>query len=295
MAEENLISMKNKLLKTCAIARSEFSLSFKAILYLVFLIALLPLNSQSQKSINEIGQGQTKYDTWIGAQFATVSSGVAIADIFPSAPAEKAGLAKWDKVISIDGRPIANVNDVENVIQHLAPGSIVPVEFTRDGIKRASKIRVDAKEDVTGFLQKKMPISIITGRSNKKDFRVILEEKKIKIIYFWFFGFEPSEKIKNMLGDEVKKIRDPNLQMVTVASFDPNASAAIISQEKPYQSVADDNHTASLIFRVHQYPALIIADENNIIRFAAYVDDRTLIKSIEMIQMLRQKSVKQKK
>jgi serine protease DegQ len=64
---------------------------------------------------------------------APVQRGVVINSIQSNSPAEKAGLRAGDLIISIDGKPVADANDVRTHVGLREPGSKVEITYYRDG------------------------------------------------------------------------------------------------------------------------------------------------------------------
>ena len=64
---------------------------------------------------------------------APVERGVVISSVESNSPAEQAGLKAGDFIISIDGRPVADANDVRNRVGLRERGSKVEVTYYRDG------------------------------------------------------------------------------------------------------------------------------------------------------------------
>ena len=53
--------------------------------------------------------------------------------ILDDGPAKAAGLRSWDRVVAVDGRPIAQWADWVDVLR-AAPGKSLTIEFERDGV-----------------------------------------------------------------------------------------------------------------------------------------------------------------
>ncbi len=58
--------------------------------------------------------------------------GLAVADITPDSPAEKAGLQRTDIILAVNGRTLASLEDLRLVIAQSAPGSLVVLRVVRD-------------------------------------------------------------------------------------------------------------------------------------------------------------------
>lgn len=73
-----------------------------------------------------------------GALIRTVRSGE---------PADRAGLQAGDVVVEVDGRPIGEPRDLQQVIASLAPGKMVPVQVMRDGRREVFSVEIGEAPD----------------------------------------------------------------------------------------------------------------------------------------------------
>ncbi len=62
--------------------------------------------------------------------------GALVGDVTPDGPAQKAGLRKGDIVLEVNGKPVANANDLRMTISMMQPGSAVQLKVVRDGATR---------------------------------------------------------------------------------------------------------------------------------------------------------------
>jgi serine protease Do len=76
-----------------------------------------------------------------GARGALVSSAT------PGDPADAAGIKAGDIIMSFDGRPINELNDLPRTVASTAPGKTVPVVVLRDGKEKTLSIKVATKTD----------------------------------------------------------------------------------------------------------------------------------------------------
>ncbi len=61
------------------------------------------------------------------------TKGVAVADVTPDSPAEKAKLKRADVILAVNGRAIASLEDLRLTIAQSVPGSAVSLSILRDG------------------------------------------------------------------------------------------------------------------------------------------------------------------
>ncbi|MEW5981916.1 MAG: trypsin-like peptidase domain-containing protein [Acidobacteriota bacterium] len=61
------------------------------------------------------------------------SAGAMVQDLTPGAPAERAGLKRYDLIVAIDAEPVAGTSDLIRTIAAREPGSAVSLRVVRDG------------------------------------------------------------------------------------------------------------------------------------------------------------------
>jgi serine protease Do len=62
--------------------------------------------------------------------------GALVGDVTADGPAQKAGLRKGDIVLEVNGKPVANANDLRMTVSMMQPGSSVQLKVMRDGATR---------------------------------------------------------------------------------------------------------------------------------------------------------------
>jgi S1-C subfamily serine protease len=65
--------------------------------------------------------------------FGDQGEGVLISGVLPGSPAEGAGMREGDRVVSLDGEKIGNLEDFTIQLKSHEPGDKVRVGFIRDG------------------------------------------------------------------------------------------------------------------------------------------------------------------
>jgi serine protease Do len=80
--------------------------------------------------------------------------GALIADVVKDSPAEKGGLKPGDVIVAINGRPVADNNQLTRDVGAVQPGSNVKLDVVREGKQRTIDVKVaprpDEKEELSG-------------------------------------------------------------------------------------------------------------------------------------------------
>ena len=71
--------------------------------------------------------------------------GVRIGGVTPGSPAEKAGLAKGDILISFDGKPVKDLRGYTDLLYTKAPGDEVVIGYKRGDEERTTKAVLEAR------------------------------------------------------------------------------------------------------------------------------------------------------
>ena len=58
----------------------------------------------------------------------------------PGGPADKAGLVGGDVILSVDGQPIQDDDQITDVMSRIPPGKTIDIEYSRDGEKKTAKL-----------------------------------------------------------------------------------------------------------------------------------------------------------
>lgn len=87
--------------------------------------------------------GAAQGEAWLGLEVVAPPVGgglVAIAQVEPGSPAERAGLRPGDVITEIGGVPVTNPDDVHALIQGRRPGHQVEVGIQRGGVRIVQQI-----------------------------------------------------------------------------------------------------------------------------------------------------------
>jgi S1-C subfamily serine protease len=79
--------------------------------------------------------------SYLGIDAKASGAGVVVDVVYISSPAEQAGLTTQDVILSIDGRSVHSLNELNAVLRKTKPGHSVPIVVRRGD----EEVRVDAK------------------------------------------------------------------------------------------------------------------------------------------------------
>jgi putative serine protease PepD len=93
----------------------------------------VPANT-AKEVVPQLENGQAIARPWIGVSTApTTGGGAQVAEVTPGGPAQRAGLRAGDVITSVDGREVAEPDDVAGAISSKKPGDSVEIEVRRSG------------------------------------------------------------------------------------------------------------------------------------------------------------------
>jgi len=75
------------------------------------------------------------------------TQGALIADVVKGGPADKAGVKPGDAVVSLNGRPVTDANQLTRDVGAIPPGQTVKLEIIRDGKPRQVEIKLGERPD----------------------------------------------------------------------------------------------------------------------------------------------------
>jgi uncharacterized iron-regulated protein len=77
----------------------------------------------------------------MGVLMAYKDNEVVVEGVTPGSPAEKAGIAKGDRIVSFDGEPVSDISDVFLRVREKKQGDEAEVAVRRDGVEKSLKVR----------------------------------------------------------------------------------------------------------------------------------------------------------
>jgi hypothetical protein len=87
------------------------------------------------------------YGAWLGSvpDFAPVERGVRLSGVSPGSPAETAGIRPGDVIVGFDGKPIADLQAMTEVLQSHKAGDVVKVNLLREGRPLDVEVRLGTR------------------------------------------------------------------------------------------------------------------------------------------------------
>ncbi len=143
--------------------------------------------------------------------------GAAISRIENNSPAEKAGLALGDIIVSANGKPIKNSHEIRNIIGLLQIGDKVDIEYYR-GDEKKETTAVIGKQERPQQAGEKLHSRLqgtVLGNTQRDQVEGIVIEKINTASYAWKIGLRPGDvivsanqyRVHNLA--ELKEVVDP--------------------------------------------------------------------------------------
>ena len=73
----------------------------------------------------------------------TAASGALVGDVTPNSPAQRSGVERGDIITAVNGKPVADANDLRMMISTMAPGSDARLQVLRSGAHREIAVKLD--------------------------------------------------------------------------------------------------------------------------------------------------------
>ncbi len=102
----------------------------------------IPLTVGVKRIIEALGRGEEVEYGFLGVSFSPSSRGVLISDAIKQSPAERAGLSGGDYILSVDGVPVRDIDDIFVAIGTMLASNTVEVEKARSPSGPGQKVRV---------------------------------------------------------------------------------------------------------------------------------------------------------
>jgi serine protease Do len=173
----------------------------------------MPSNTVIQVYNQLIGPEHKVYRGSIGVEFNAVpnpavarvygvTTGVTVANVTPGGPAEKAGIKTGDTIVSVDGKPVKNGDELVADISARKPGSTAKLGYIRNGQQQTATVTIADRA--------KIYAARLGGGEEQGE-------------------GGPSQPAESKLGISVKNITPDIAQQLKL----PNTKGVIVSDTKP--------------------------------------------------------------
>jgi S1-C subfamily serine protease len=89
----------------------------------------------------ERGEGRPEGPrAWLGFYPQGYDGGVVLTGVVPGGPADRAGLARGDLILSVDGAPVSSLRELYRTIWKKAPGESLSLQVLRDSAIRVVEV-----------------------------------------------------------------------------------------------------------------------------------------------------------
>lgn len=116
----------------------------------------IPINSYNKELIASLRRGQPIVRGRLGAYVGDISSGLAevygvsrgafVQEVVPDTPAAQAGLQAEDVIITYNGKPVENSDQLVDAVQRTRPGTEVPLRIMRGKQEKTLTVRIGEKK-----------------------------------------------------------------------------------------------------------------------------------------------------
>ncbi|MFC1736319.1 trypsin-like peptidase domain-containing protein [Candidatus Hydrogenedentota bacterium] len=131
-----------------------------------------------------LGVGLEAVDPDVGESMGLKSKeGALVSEVLPDTPAEKAGVKKYDVIVEVNGKSVADSREAQNLIKDQRPGAKVGITVVRDGKRKKLEVELGERpsggeesepkvvenewgmevEEITPILEKKLNLSVSEG------------------------------------------------------------------------------------------------------------------------------------
>jgi peroxiredoxin len=244
----------------------------------------------------ESPSSETAGPGWLGVELGTVDggAGVLVRSTLRDSPAEKAGLAGGDVLLSIDGQPVNEPAAVVDIIAGRGAGTRAALVFLRDRQQRLAAVQLATKPRDDELMQKAfvgMPApSLATVQTVQGRVEPNLRGKVV-VLEFWATWCFVCRMMVPTLNEWHERYAAQGVQVIGVTSEGVQyAAQAASSLGMGYAIASDASGRATLAYKALALPTLFVIDRQGTIRevVVGYSEERLTHVETLIEQLLRE-------
>ncbi len=213
---------------------------------------------------------------WLGVELAAVdppAPGALVRSVFPSSPAESAGLRAGDVIHRIDGAAVDEPADVGRLIRGRGAGARVNLALRRGGRDRLLAAVLSAKPDQDELIRKTyidQPAPAFVGlkaAQGNAPITVGALRGKVVVVEFWAGWCQVCRLAAPRLTEWHSRIA-PQGGLVLGITTDsiPEAARAARGFGMTYPILVDESGDTTQAYRAYSLPTLFIVDQQGVVR-----------------------------
>ncbi|MFO7178820.1 MAG: redoxin domain-containing protein [Pseudomonadota bacterium] len=222
------------------------------------------------------GAQPTAEPGWLGVELALRPSGepgVLVRGVVPDSPAQRAGLAPGDVILSLDGERADRPADLVSLVVNRAAGDRVGIVFLRDGNTRLASATLEALPSDEAMMQKRFVdaeapgLTALTTVQGSIPPTLTALRGKVVIVEFWAEWCLPCRILAPVLSEWSDRYGARGMTVLGVTS-DPVITAADAARRNgmSYAVFSDETGATQRAYRAYSLPTLFVIDRRGVVR-----------------------------